>query len=104
MYPRLEKYIHRPNTPFCVGVLTDQNTEAPKPDRTLDVLGFFCPEPIFRIRIMMDQMNRGEILEVLADDPAAKSDITSWANKTGQEVLSIDKDGDSLRFLIKKAK
>lgn len=88
--------------------LTDQDAAGDsntiKPDRTLDVLGFFCPEPIFRTRMEMDEMNRGEILEVLADDPAAEPDITSWARKTGQEVLCVEKDGDAIRFLIRKIK
>ncbi len=48
-------------------------------------------------------MNKGEILEVLADDPAAEADISSWARKTGQEVISVEKKVDSLRFLIKKS-
>ena len=50
----------------------------------------------------MDSMNKGEILEVLADDPSAEADISSWARKTGQEIISIEKKDGSLRFLIKK--
>ena len=82
--------------------MTNQNSESLKPDKILDVIGFFCPEPIFRTRMEMDSMNKGEILEVLADDPAAEADISSWARKTGQEIISIEKKDGSLRFLIKK--
>ncbi len=84
--------------------MTDQDPKTPKPNKTLDVLGFFCPEPIFRTRMEIDQMNRGEVLEVLADDPAAEPDITAWARRTGQEIISLEKNGDSLRFLIRKIK
>ncbi len=73
-----------------------------KPNKTIDVIGFFCPEPIFRTRIEMDSLNKGEILEVLADDPAAEADISSWAKKTGQEILLVNKKENIIRFLIKK--
>ena len=82
--------------------MTNQNIGSSKPDKTLDVIGFFCPEPIFRTRMEIDSMNKGEILEVLADDPSAEADISSWARKTGQEIISIEKKDESLRFLIKK--
>lgn len=84
--------------------MTDKDSKTPKPDRTLDVLGFFYPEPIFRTRMEIDQMNRGEVLEVLADDPAAEPDIAAWARRTGQEIISLEKNGNSLRFLIRKTK
>ncbi len=84
--------------------MTNNESKTPKPDRTLDVLGFFCPEPIFRTRMEIDQMSRGEVLEVLADDPAAESDITAWARRTGQEIITLEKNGSALRFLIRKTK
>jgi TusA-related sulfurtransferase len=83
-------------------ILTEKNRESIKPDRMLDVIGFFCPEPMFRTRMEIDEMKKGEVLEVLADDPAAESDIKSWARKTGNEILSIEKDKDDIRFLIRK--
>lgn len=75
-----------------------------KPDETLDCLGFYCPVPIYQTRLKMDKMKVGEILEVLADDPAAEADIKSWARSTGQEIIDFKKDGSRLRFLIKKVR
>ena len=49
-------------------------------------------------------MERGEVLEVFADDPAAEADIRSLVKRTGQELLKIEKEGDSLRILIRKVK
>jgi TusA-related sulfurtransferase len=46
----------------------------------------------------------GEILEMVADDPAAEEDIKSLVKRTGQELLEISKKGNALRFLIKKIK
>lgn len=75
-----------------------------KPDKTLDCIGLFCPEPLFQTRQEIDNIEVGEVLEVLADDPAAEEDLKRLAKRTGQEVLKIEKKEDYLRILIKKIK
>ena len=75
-----------------------------KADRTLDCLGLFCPEPVFRTRLQLDEMKIGETLEVIADDPAAKSDIENLAKNLGQEVLESTKEDDVTRIILKKVK
>ncbi len=82
--------------------MTDEN-ETP-PDKTIDTIGLYCPVPLFRTREAIEQMKIGEILEVLADDPAAESDIQSFTKRTGHDLLLLEKDEDVLRFLIRKAK
>jgi TusA-related sulfurtransferase len=74
-------------------------------DRKLDCLGLYCPEPVFRTRLAIDEMEVGETLEVVADDPAAESDIHSLVKHLGQEIVSSTKEeGGSIRILIKKIK
>jgi tRNA 2-thiouridine synthesizing protein A len=75
-----------------------------KPDRTLDCLGLYCPEPVFKTRLELDELKVGEVLEVLADDPAAESDIRSLVKNLGQELMDVSKEGNSVRILIRKAK
>jgi len=77
-------------------------SQAINPDRILDCIGLYCPEPVFRTRVELDGMAAGEVLEVVADDPAAEEDIKSLINRIGHEVLKISKEGDVLRFLIRK--
>ncbi|MGA9387636.1 MAG: sulfurtransferase TusA family protein [Candidatus Bathyarchaeia archaeon] len=77
---------------------------AVKPDRKLDCLGLYCPEPVFKTRMELDEMKKGEILEVLADDPAAEEDIKSLVKHLEQKIVSINKDGSTVRILIKKVK
>ena len=69
---------------------------------TLDFIGFFCPEPVFRTRVELDQMKSEEVLEVLADDPAAEEDIKNLVKWTGHKLLKMSQKGEFLRFLIKK--
>ncbi len=73
-------------------------------DQTLDCVGLYCPEPVFRTRIKLDTMDIGEILEVIADDPASEEDIKSLVKRIGHELLTIKKEGTALRFLIRKTK
>jgi len=49
-------------------------------------------------------MNPGEVLEVLADDPAAEEDIKSLVKRLEQQLITLNKEGSALRFLIKKVK
>jgi len=79
----------------------DLNTSEAK---TLDVRGLFCPEPVFRTKIEVEALKVGECLQVLADDPAAEEDITRWAKRTGQELLSFRRDERNLVFLIRRAR
>ena len=75
-----------------------------KADKTLDCLGLFCPEPVYKTRMQLDEMKVGETLEILADDPAAKTDIENLVKNLGYEVLESVKDGDVTRIVIKKTK
>jgi len=43
--------------------------------RTLDCIGLYCPVPVLNTRQEMDKLEVGELLEVLADDPAAEEDL-----------------------------
>ncbi len=75
-----------------------------KPNRTLDCLGLYCPEPVFRVRLELDKMKIGEVVEVLADDPAAEEDIQSLVKRLEQQLISVSKQGNTIHFLIKKVK
>ena len=80
--------------------MADQN----KPDRNLDCVGLFCPEPVFRTRQEIDKLGVGEILEVIADDPAAEEDIPRLVKRLGLELVDMYKESDEIHFVIKKIK
>ena len=72
--------------------------------KILDARGLFCPSPVQKTNIELSKMQIGEILTVLADDPAAEDDISSWARRLGHEVVKMEKNGNEIRFEIKKIK
>jgi len=73
-------------------------------DESLDCIGLFCPEPLFQARNQMDELEVGQVLEVLADDPAAEEDLTRFAKRAGHEVVAVEDLGDYKRFLIRKGR
>ncbi len=83
---------------------SEDNTENIRTDKVLDARGLYCPEPVYKTRVEMDSMNIGQIIHVMADDPAAEEDISRWAVRVGQELLRIDKKGEELHFFLKKTK
>ena len=67
-------------------------------------MGLYCPEPVFKTRLELDELNVGEVLEVIADDPAAEEDIRSLVKNLGQGLLEVRRDGNTVHLLIKRVK
>jgi len=75
-----------------------------KPNRELDCVGLYCPEPVFRTRQEIDKLDVGEVLEVVADDPAAEEDIPRLVKRLGQQLVEMRQESDQFTFVIKKIK
>lgn len=75
-----------------------------KPSKQLDCIGLYCPQPLFQTREQIDTIEKGEILEVLSDDPAAEEDLKRFAKRTGHEVVKFERIGNILKFWIKRVK
>lgn len=53
----------------------------------LDCRGQRCPLPIIALAKRMRGVGIGQVVRVLADDPAAANDVPAWCRMTGQEYL-----------------
>ncbi len=58
-----------------------------RPALTLDALGKKCPVPIIMLADRIREVHVGQIIEVLADDPAAKTDLPAWCALKSQEFV-----------------
>lgn len=72
------------------------------PDRKLDVSGLKCPMPILRTKKALAEMASGEILEILATDPATKDDLAAFARQTGHQLLQQIEAESCLIFYLKR--
>jgi TusA-related sulfurtransferase len=75
-----------------------------KPDINLDCIGLYCPEPVFRTRQEIDKLKVGEVLEIIADDPASEEDIPRLVKRLEQKLLKMYKEKDQFHFIVKKIK
>ncbi len=71
---------------------------------SLDMTGYFCPEPVVRTNEEISNVEVGEILEMIADDPSSKPDIESWAKRTGHELVSVENSDGVFKFLIRRTR
>ncbi|MET0493110.1 MAG: sulfurtransferase TusA family protein [Actinoplanes sp.] len=53
----------------------------------VDSRGRRCPLPIIDLAKRLPSVEVGEVIRVLADDPAAANDIPAWCRMKGQEYL-----------------
>ncbi len=64
----------------------------------------FCPMPVIKTKVELEKLQVGQILEIIADDPAAELDLPSLAKSTGQEVVEVEKKDKEIHVFIKKIK
>lgn len=57
------------------------------PAYELDCLGQRCPLPVIALAKRLPGVAVGEVIRVLADDPAAALDIPAWCRLRGQEFV-----------------
>ena len=72
--------------------------------KLLDSRGSFCPGPITDLFKAYRSSVVGDEIEVWATDPAAKSDITAWAERSGNQILESTQEKDYLRIVVKITK
>ena len=72
--------------------------------KVIDSRGSFCPGPITDLFRAYRQSNLGDVIELLATDPAAKSDVTAWTKRSGNELLGIYDEQGYIRIDVKITK
>jgi len=72
--------------------------------KVVDSRGSFCPGPITDLFKAYRSAQLGDVIELLATDPAAKADVTAWAQKSGNELLDIVDEQGFVRILVKITK
>lgn len=68
----------------------------------LDTIGLRCPEPVMMIRKTVRSMQEGELLEVIADDPATTRDIPSFCRFMDHVLVESNIENVPYQYLIRK--
>ncbi|WP_433255210.1 sulfurtransferase TusA family protein [Streptosporangium sp. CA-135522] len=73
------------------------------PALTIDALGKKCPIPIIMLAEQINHVPRNAIVSVLADDPAAFTDIPAWCRlKSHHHVASYELPGGGWAIHVRR--
>jgi tRNA 2-thiouridine synthesizing protein A len=75
-----------------------------KVDKTMDLKGLPCPQPVIKVSKGIKEIEVGQVLEAVTTDPGSLSDFPAWARTSGNEILKTDQESDVIRFFIKRVK
>jgi tRNA 2-thiouridine synthesizing protein A len=71
----------------------------------VDCLGLACPLPVVRLAKAIGEVEVGQVVELLADDPGARVDIPVWCRLKDHELLSRDDNPTGgWRFRVRRAR
>jgi TusA-related sulfurtransferase len=75
-----------------------------KADATADLVYRVCPMHLLEPGEMLDDLERGQVLEILTDYDGALEDIPAWCAKYGQEFIGIgeDEEDNCYKLYIRK--
>ena len=78
---------------------------APTPALRIDALGRKCPIPIIMLAERIGEVTVGQIVQVLADDPAAKTDVPAWCGLKSHDYVGSAELADQTgwAFLVRRS-
>lgn len=68
----------------------------------LDASGLNCPLPLLRLKKALMEMSSGEVVKVIATDPAAHLDFGVYSDQTGHQIIQLIKESNKQIFYFKK--
>ena len=71
-------------------------------EKTYDFRGLKCPLPVLKTRRALKSHDRGQVIKILSDDPAANLDFIHFCEVSGNILLENFEEDKNLIFFIKK--
>ena len=75
--------------------MADNTGTLPSFEVVLDTSGLYCPEPIMLMHNKVRDMTSGQVLKVIATDPATTRDVPKFCQFLGHELLEQDPASES---------
>jgi len=69
---------------------------------TVDAKGQSCPGPLVSLAKALKGAKSGDLFELLATDPGSKSDVPSWAELSGNQLLESAESDGVYRYVVRK--
>ena len=71
-------------------------------DDELDASGLLCPLPVLKARKRLQAMSSGQVLALVATDPAAVVDVPHFCAEAGHELVAQTESETGQRYFIRK--
>jgi TusA-related sulfurtransferase len=72
--------------------------------QTLDLSGVSCPDNYVYVTLALDELEAGEILEILLDGPESISNVPRSLKLSGQKIVAASREGHgTFRLWVEKA-
>lgn len=68
----------------------------------VDASGLNCPLPLLRLKKALMEVESGEVIKIIATDPAAHLDIGVYVDQTGHQLLGLARQEGVQVFFVKK--
>jgi len=66
----------------------------------IDCTGMRCPMPVIELTRRLTDVAVDQLIGVVADDPAAKSDVPAWCRLRGQKYVGVRRQGGARRLYL----
>ena len=74
-----------------------------RPALSIDALGKKCPIPIIMLAERIREVPVGRLVEVLADDPAARTDLPAWCTLKSHAFVTMAELPVGWSFLVRRS-
>lgn len=74
-----------------------------KVNEKLDLRGVLCPLNFVKTKLKLEEMESGQLLEVILDDEQALSDVPKSLKEAGHDILKLRQFQGTFSLLVKKA-
>jgi tRNA 2-thiouridine synthesizing protein A len=71
-------------------------------DREVDARGLNCPLPILRTKKALNDMQSGQVVRILATDPASVRDFQAFSRQTGNDLVEHGEADGAFWFLMRR--
>jgi len=70
---------------------------------SIDLRGVMCPTNFVKTKLKLENMNPGEILEVVLDSGEPIANVPKSVKEEGHKIVKVTKEDGSFRILIEVA-
>lgn len=68
----------------------------------LDCSGLLCPLPVYKAALVLNKLDKGEVLRLVTTDPGALRDIPAMARQRGDTLVEVVEEDGKQVFVLRK--